>query len=162
MDKIKSPSVTSLRSQCHSEVTLEWTVKSQWSPGNKWGLRTSPVEVYGRSGLGAVSTETGHSLSMCCLASWENSTAACAVPNSSGTVLLLVGVSERLNLPTVVEYLNSMKLVIPLHSLYWSIHTKDESKRGTRNHICFRLWCELTLALWCYSIIWNLFSWDKM
>ena len=24
-----------------------------------------------------------------------------------------------------------MKLVIPLHWLYWSIHTKDESKRGT-------------------------------
>ena len=24
-----------------------------------------------------------------------------------------------------------MKLVIPLHSLYWSIHTRDESKRGT-------------------------------
>ena len=28
-------------------------------------------------------------------------------------------------------HMNSMKLVIPLHSLYWSIHTKDESKRGT-------------------------------
>ena len=27
--------------------------------------------------------------------------------------------------------MNSMKLVIPLHSLYWSIHTKDESKRGS-------------------------------
>ena len=27
--------------------------------------------------------------------------------------------------------MNSMKLVIPLHSLYRSIHTKDESKRGT-------------------------------
>ena len=27
--------------------------------------------------------------------------------------------------------MNSMKLVIPLHSMYWSIHTKDESKRGT-------------------------------
>ena len=27
--------------------------------------------------------------------------------------------------------MNSMKLVIPLHWLYWSIHTKDESKRGT-------------------------------
>ena len=27
--------------------------------------------------------------------------------------------------------MNSMKLVIPLYSLYWSIHTKDESKRGT-------------------------------
>ena len=28
--------------------------------------------------------------------------------------------------------MNSMKLAIPLHSLYWSIHTKDESKRGSR------------------------------
>ena len=28
-------------------------------------------------------------------------------------------------------FMNSMKLVIHLHSLYWSIHTKDESKRGT-------------------------------
>ena len=27
--------------------------------------------------------------------------------------------------------MNSMKLVIPLHLLHWSIHTKDESKRGT-------------------------------
>ena len=27
--------------------------------------------------------------------------------------------------------MNSMKVVIPFHSLYWSIHTKDESKRGT-------------------------------
>ena len=26
---------------------------------------------------------------------------------------------------------NSMKLVIPLRSLYWSIHNKDESKHGT-------------------------------
>ena len=31
----------------------------------------------------------------------------------------------------IPQYLNSMKLVIPLHSLYWSIRTKDESKRGT-------------------------------
>ena len=27
--------------------------------------------------------------------------------------------------------MTSMKLVIPLHSLYWSIHTKDESKHRT-------------------------------
>ena len=27
--------------------------------------------------------------------------------------------------------MNSMKLVIPLQLLDWSIHTKDESKRGT-------------------------------
>ena len=31
----------------------------------------------------------------------------------------------------ITLFMNSMKLVIPLHSLYWSIHTKDESKRGT-------------------------------
>ena len=31
----------------------------------------------------------------------------------------------------VQQNMNSMKLVSPLHSLYWSIHTKDESKRGT-------------------------------
>ena len=31
----------------------------------------------------------------------------------------------------VEHIMNSMKLVIPLHSLYWSIHTKDESKRGS-------------------------------
>ena len=29
------------------------------------------------------------------------------------------------------QYMNAMKLVIPFHLLYWSIHTKDESKRGT-------------------------------
>ena len=29
------------------------------------------------------------------------------------------------------DIMNSMKLVIPLHSLYWSIYTKDESKRGS-------------------------------
>ena len=28
-------------------------------------------------------------------------------------------------------FMNSMKLAIPLRSSYWSIHTKDESKRGT-------------------------------
>ena len=47
--------------------------------------------------------------------------------------------------------MNSMKLVIPLHSLYWSIHTKDESKRGTTFAFIFGvngLWhCGVTLAL---------------
>ena len=33
--------------------------------------------------------------------------------------------------PQVSMLMNSMKFVIPLHSLYWSIHTKDESKRGS-------------------------------
>ena len=34
--------------------------------------------------------------------------------------------------------------------------------KQTRNRVCFHLWCELTLALWCLSIIWSLFSWNKM
>ena len=29
-----------------------------------------------------------------------------------------------------------------------------------RNHVCFHLWCELTLVLWCRSIVWSLFSWN--
>ena len=38
-------------------------------------------------------------------------------------------ISEALLL-TKTPSMISMKLVIPSHSLYWSIHTKDESKRG--------------------------------
>ena len=34
-------------------------------------------------------------------------------------------------IPNAWQIMKSMKLVIPLYSLYWSIHTKDESKRGT-------------------------------
>ena len=44
--------------------------------------------------------------------------------------------------------MNSMKLVFPLRSLYWSIHAKDESKRGTAFE---HLWCELTLV--CCGVI---------
>ena len=29
------------------------------------------------------------------------------------------------------QFINFMELVILLHSLYWSFHTKDETKRGT-------------------------------
>ena len=63
--------------------------------------------------------------------------------------------------------MNSMELVIPLHSLYWSIHTKDESKCSSTSafifdvnvfHFCFHLWCELTLALWYHNIVWSPFS----
>ena len=54
--------------------------------------------------------------------------------------------------------MNSTKLVILLHSLHWSNHTKDESKRGTAFAFIFG---ELTQALWCHSIIWSLFSWNS-
>ena len=29
--------------------------------------------------------------------------------------------------------------------------------KQTRNRVCFHLWCELTLALWCHSIVWSFF-----
>ena len=46
--------------------------------------------------------------------------------------------------------MNSKKLVIPLHTLHWSIHTKDESKRGTAFAFIFGvnlLWrCGITVS----------------
>ena len=34
--------------------------------------------------------------------------------------------------------------------------------KQTQNRVCCHLWCELTLALWCNSIVWILFSWNNM
>ena len=45
--------------------------------------------------------------------------------------------------PTRDQCMNSMKLVSPLHSLYWSIHTKDESK------IVKSIWSSLGLLFLC-------------
>ena len=45
--------------------------------------------------------------------------------------MLLVMLFLNRTIVNVTHDMNSLKLVIPLHSLYWSIHTKDESKRGT-------------------------------
>ena len=73
----------------------------------------------------------------------------------------LLPMTTRLHVPVHVvqeavqwlgnQHMTSMKLVIPLHSLYWSIHTKDESKRGTTFAFIFGvngLWhCGVTLAL---------------
>ena len=44
----------------------------------------------------------------------------CTLRTKSTSKYLLYSHKRILNM-------NSMKLVIPLHSLYWSIHTKDES-----------------------------------
>ena len=63
-----------------------------------------------------------------------------------------------LNLPFgTCSFLNSLKLVIPLHSLYWSVVNSHQRWKQTRNRVCFHLCCELTLALWCHSIVWSLF-----
>ena len=67
--------------------------------------------------------------------------------------------------------ITSMKLVILLHSLYWSIHSKDESKRGTIFALIFKVKLACCSSLpwsvwkqtrnWCHSIVWSLFSLKK-
>ena len=58
-----------------------------------------------------------------------------AAPNTSshhGICSIVAGpVSMYLSCPKQPVSMNYMKLAIPLHSLHWSIHTKDESKHGT-------------------------------
>ena len=57
--------------------------------------------------------------------------------------------------------MNSMKLVIPLNSWYWSIHTKDESKHGTAFAFIFDvnwLWhCGVTAL---YGVFFNEMEWQ--
>ena len=55
---------------------------------------------------------------------------AISAPNAPDSVPGADSVTNKVskNIPTYIVLMNSMKLVIPLHSLYWSIHTKDESK----------------------------------
>ena len=66
---------------------------------------------------------------------------------------------NRRNDHRVWLHMNSMKLVIPLHSLYWSIHTKDESKRGTAFAFIFGVnwfWrCGVTASFGVF------FSWNR-
>ena len=48
------------------------------------------------------------------------------------------------------------------HSVTFIVLVNSQQRwQQMRNRICFHLWCELTLALWCHSIIWSLFSWNK-
>ena len=57
-----------------------------------------------------------------------------------------------------------MKLVIPLHSLYWSIHTKDESKCGTAFAFIFGvnwLWhCGVTASFGVFFYEINVTEWQ--
>ena len=66
---------------------------------------------------------TGNATCATCLFEASRSSILAPRPISSGYIWL-TEVSRGLTM-------NSMKLVIPLHSMYWSIHTKDESKRRT-------------------------------
>ena len=44
------------------------------------------------------------------------------------------------------------------HSVTFIVLVNSHQRwKQTRNRVCFHLWCELTLALWCHSIIWSLF-----
>ena len=47
-----------------------------------------------------------------------------------------------------------MRLVIPSQLIRVNSHQRWKQ---TRNRVCFLLWCELTLGLWCHSIVWSLF-----
>ena len=59
------------------------------------------------------------------------------IPQKNGNL------GEKYNIQTnfwaleVLLIMNFMKLVIPLHSLHWSIHIKDESKLGTASMVRF-------------------------
>ena len=44
------------------------------------------------------------------------------------------------------------------HSVIFIVLVNSHQRwKQTRFHVCFHLWCELTLALWCHSIVWSLF-----
>ena len=69
--------------------------------------------------------------------------------------------------------MNSIKIDIPLYFISWKKDSKrccdtptpepiHQIWRQTWFSVCFHLWCELTLVLWCHSIVWSLFSWNKM
>ena len=73
------------------------------------------------------------------LVSWHKGDFTCHQVFVQGMRLCMGHVQEdhhqfNISIPEASKHhlvMNSMKLVIPLHSLYWSIHTKDESIRGT-------------------------------
>ena len=90
------------------------------------------------------------------------------VPTSSQKSLGIVGPRLWNNIGESIDHLLS------LHTSYHEFHETCHSVtfivlvnshqrwKQTRNRVCFHLWCELTLVLWCHSIIWCLFSWNEM
>ena len=49
------------------------------------------------------------------------------------------------------------------HSVTFIVLVNSHQRwKQTRHRVCFHLWCELTPALWCQSIVWSSFSWIKM
>ena len=49
------------------------------------------------------------------------------------------------------------------HSVTFIVVVNSHQRwKQTRNRICFHLWRELTLAMWCHSIVWSLLSWIEM
>ena len=43
------------------------------------------------------------------------------------------------------------------HSVTFIVLVNSHQRwKQTWNRVCFHLWCELTLALWCHSIVWSL------
>ena len=97
--------------------------------------------------------------------------------SSSGTRLQhrieLIGPAEtsgKITMPSLIVYPTVALYETPNHELHETCHSvtfivlvnSHQRWKQTRNRVCFHLWCELTLALWCHSIVWSLFSWNKM
>ena len=44
------------------------------------------------------------------------------------------------------------------HSVTFIVLVNSHQRwKQTQNRVCFHLWCELTLASWCHSIVWSVF-----
>ena len=70
-------------------------------------------------------------------------------------------------------FMNSMRLVIPLHFVSWKKTSNDAVTPQCQSQFTPKMkanaeppllssFCELTLVLWCQRIVWSLFSWNKM
>ena len=85
--------------------------------------------------------------------------------------LLMLCESHTMKLMNNVSWSHHLFLVSALiHEFHETCHSvtfivlvnSHQRWKQTRNRVCFHLWCELTLALWCHSVVWSQFSWNKM
>ena len=70
----------------------------------------------------------------------------------------------------ISSILRKSTIIVLLHEFHETCHSvtfivlvnSHQRWKQTRNRVCFHLWCELTLALWCHSIGWSIFSSNKI
>ena len=84
---------------------------------------------------------------------WQSFQQIWKMPSGAGLYFILLQDMHSLN-SLFFFIMNSITFIVLVNS--------HQRWKLTRNRVCFHLWCELTLALWCHSIVWSLFSWNKM